>query len=305
MATKVPAKSILKQQPAQPKPSDEQKAKAEQDRHNLDVALQHAYLIQHQKDVQAQILKSIETLMDLPSSSTFTTIDATRFTLLVQQFQPSDLDALVEERVIDGRCGYALCSNAPRSSALGEGAAWKLGKGGGDYCTATCAKKMLYVKTQLSEVPAWERDPTRHIPIKLHEDDRPAANTSADQVRHNARQKQIASEDLALERGEKAASLRPKQVMADRIVEKRTVTYKPLSSIDSAAVSHTAIEGYEPKRSLKFTKQDDSDDSDDEGEEDIAGHDADDAMTEALFGSVDEGTRSDGMVISMWNGKED
>ncbi|KAK5117891.1 hypothetical protein LTR85_008665 [Meristemomyces frigidus] len=271
MATKVPVKSILKQQPTQPKPTDEEKAKAEKDRHNLNIALQHAYLIQHQKDVQAQILTSIETLLDLPSSLPFTAQDANTFTTLVQQFQPSDLDALAEERRIDGKCGYALCSNVPRSSKLGDSASWKLSKGASDFCSAACARKSLYVKTQLSEVPAWERDPSRPLTIKLHEDDRAAEDRRPDSKSRSARP-QVANdgEDLALERGEKTASLRPKQVMADRIVEKRTVTHKPLSSLDSAAVSHTAIEGYEPRRSTKSVgKRDDSDDSEeDDGIED-------------------------------------
>ncbi|KAK4544078.1 hypothetical protein LTR36_004576 [Oleoguttula mirabilis] len=284
MATKVPVKSILKQ-PAPPKPTDEDKAKAEKDRHNLNLALQHAYLIQHQKDVQAQILTSIETLLDLPSSPIFTAQDANTLISLVQQFQPSDLDALAEERRIDGRCGYALCANAPRYAKLGESASWKLSKGASDFCSAACARKSLYVKTQLGEVPAWERDPTRTLTIKLHQDDRPVEDQAPDgKSRVSGRQVANDGNDLALERGEKTASLRPAQVMTDRIVEKRTVAHKPLSSLSNTAVSHTAIEGYEPRRTALSGKREDSDDSDDDDNDD----DHDDKMAEELFDGVDE-----------------
>lgn len=265
-------KSILKQQPTQPKPTDEDEAKAEKDRHNLNLALQHAYLIQHQKDVEAQILGAVETLIDLPSSPTFTAEEAKIFTTLVRQFQPSDLDALAEERRIDGRCGYALCSNAPRSSKLGENASWKLSKGASDFCSAACTRKSLYVKTQLSEVPAWERDPTRTVAIKLHEDDRPVED-STPVARISAAKQQVANDhaDLALERGEKTASLRPKQVMTDRIVEKRTVTHKPLSSLNSTTVSHIAIEGYEPRqRTTSSGRRAESDDTDEDNDDEDA-----------------------------------
>lgn len=50
-----------------------------------------------------------------------------------------------------------------------------------------------------------------------------------------------------MERGEPPASVRPQQVMADAIVEKPQTHFKPLSSVQGAALSSTAIEGYEPQ----------------------------------------------------------
>jgi len=314
MATKVPVKSILKQQskPAATTPSDEQKAKTEKDRHNLNIALQHAYLIQNQKDVQAQILSSIESLLDFPSTSSPTTQEASRFTNLVSQFQPSDLDALVEERRIDGRCGYALCRCTPRSQTMGDSASWKLGKNAADFCSSSCARKSMYIKTQLSEVPTWERDPTIPVRIQLHEDDRSPTSAGTDGARQ--RQQQVANdEELALERGEKAASFRPKQVMTDRIVEKRNVTHKPMSGLSSAAVSHTAIEGYEPRVKAKGGKRDNSDDSDEDEEVSLNDDDDDAENDEGLFDNIDSrgvsaraaSSTTGGQVWETRNWKED
>lgn len=273
MAAKVPIRSILKH--VAPKPpstiTDEQKAKTQKDRKNLNLALQHAYLIQHQKDVSDKVLSSIETLLDYPPTTPPSAQDATRFLDLAKQFQPSDLDALVEERVIDGRCGYALCSKVPRSVAMGGSAAWKLGKGAADFCSAVCARKNAYIKTQLSEVPAWERDPSVAIRITLPEEDRPIATNGPTNTDSRAQTPPNDNADeLALERGEKAASFRPKQVMTDHIVEKRTTSYKPVSSVQGAALSSSAIEGYEPKakgrgKANRWGEVEDSDDDEGHG----------------------------------------
>ena len=296
MAAKVPAKSILKKPSMQPKISDK-------DRHNLNLALQHAYLIQHQKDVDAQILASIETLLEIPASSAFTPEEVRTFTTLVQLYQPSDLDALIEERRIDGHCGYALCRNAPRSATLGESASWKLGKGAASFCSAKCTRKMLYVKTQLSEVPAWERDPTVPVHVRLHEDDRPAEERALPNMKQYRVANRNDGDDLALERGEKSASLRPKQVIADKIVENRNVVHKPMSSLNSAAISSTAIEGYEPKRSALSAKHEDS--SDDSEDEDDGG-----GAEQLLNGTHERGygaqdSQHEGAVTQVWVGSRD
>ena len=72
-----------------------------------------------------------------------------------------------------------MCSQAPRAQTLGSSAAWKLKAGAGDFCSNTCARKALYLKAQLSEVPAWEREHGHRVEILLHEDDRPAEDADA------------------------------------------------------------------------------------------------------------------------------
>ena len=257
MATKVPVKSILKQ--TGPNPNDAEATSA-RDQKNYTLALQHAYKIQSQKDWQTRILNAIQVLLDYPTSSKTTeTREASKFLLLIQPFQPSDLDALIEERGVDGKCGWTLCSNQPQSVTLGKDAEWKVGKFKMGFCSNGCAKKMAFMKTQLSEVPVWERDPSITISITLPDGVvAAAAETEAGKSMPNGNDVANGINELALERGEKATSFRPKQVMMDQIVEKANVEHKPLSSVHSADVSSTAIEGYEPRNKTKvgFVEED-------------------------------------------------
>lgn len=268
MAAKVPAKSILKQPklPTRTDAVDESKAKAEKDQKNLAIALHHARRIQDQKDVQSQILQSIEFLIDVPQAKVFTREEAQVFISRVQQFQPSDLDDLAEERRIDGRCGYVLCANEPRIKT-GNRPSWMASQNSTDYCSNECLRKAMYVKTQLSSIPAWEREPGQQPSIILHENDRSSAAEARETERlrrlQHAREGQ---EALAEERGETTASFRPQQVMKENVVEKRTVAYQPLSSIHGSSISHTAIEGHEPRsrRGKKAMGTSDSDSSDED-----------------------------------------
>ncbi|KAK0289136.1 hypothetical protein LTR54_011688 [Friedmanniomyces endolithicus] len=269
MATRVPVRSILKNQPKPTAPTTTPEAlQAEKDRHNYALALQHAHRIQDQKDWDLRILHAIEVLLDYPSSTPATAQEANNFVSLVRLFQPSDLDALVEERVIDGKCGYALCANKPRCVTMGREAEWR----------------SMGVRAQLSVIPAWEREAGCHPVIVLHEDDRALVAGRRSAVPGNsamttnpptvaAKSKHVDDDDLALERGEKATSFRPRQVMTDRIVEKAVPTYKPLSSVSGTVVSSTAIEGYEPKEhkakrdmTADNAESDDGDDDEDEGD---------------------------------------
>ncbi|KXS98916.1 hypothetical protein AC578_7454 [Pseudocercospora eumusae] len=276
----LPLKSILKQPNKKTPPvTDEQKAQAEKDRKNLNIALAHAYRIQQQKDAQAHILHSITLLIDLPAASAFTSNEAITFVEHVRIFQPSDLDSLVEERRVDGRCGYTLCLNKPRIQTMGTSAEWKLKKGMSDYCSNECAKKNLFIKTQLSEIPAWERAPEQQPEIQLHADDRSPDDDAAVRRANRAarvdawRQKVADEKELAAERGETTASFRPKQVMADGIVEKQP-SKKPPRAPDADDIEHEAraIEGFTPRQlgrdPWSKTKADTDDDDDDENEED-------------------------------------
>ncbi|EGP88209.1 uncharacterized protein MYCGRDRAFT_109300 [Zymoseptoria tritici IPO323] len=260
MASTTPLKSILRPQPPRkkkvPEVTEEQKAQIEKDKRNLDLALKHAHRIQYQKDVEATILNSTIALLDFPSSSTFTAREALAFTTLVKNFQPSDYDSLIEERRIDSKCGYVLCPQAPRAITLGASAAWKLKKGAGDWCSDHCAKKALYVRTQLSEVPAWERVPQQVPDIQLHADDAPPEDDPlvrrakrAERV-NEWRTKVADDEELAAERGEKTASFRPNQVMSEAVVEKKVTgrAKAPEMEGDLFAMPGGLIEGYAPRK---------------------------------------------------------
>ena len=266
MATKkTPGKSILKQ-PAKP-PQAEQaaaddaaKAEAEaaaQKKRHFDIAIKHALLIDHQRKTQDQVLNHIEILLDFPRSSHPTTQDAVQFLQLVAIFQPSNFDELVEERRIDRKCGYPLCANEPRGLHLKESETWKLKKGAADWCSNECMRKGFYIKAQLGEVPAWERVPGQQPPVVLHEDDRhltPTPIVEADQAKSQHIKQRVAERsELAMERGEQAASLRPDQVMVDFIVEKTPTAMQPPTETKVKFASSTAIEGYEPKSDVLNT----------------------------------------------------
>lgn len=245
MATNLPARSILKQPTPSPTPTDEAKAAAETHRKNLSIALRHANLIQQRKDLELRIFANIETLLEFPSITPFSPVDATRFVSLIRTFQPSDYDNLIDERRIDGKCGYCLCSKQPRCVSMGASAAWKVkGKGAESYCSDGCARKALYVKTQLSGVPAWEREGGGNPRVVLHPDDRGGAATGSRALVVSGGSD--ARQELARERGDTRRSFRPKQVMSDVVIESAGSVNAVGDTVDVVNTSHTAIEGYEP-----------------------------------------------------------
>lgn len=275
MDTIIPGKSILKQRTIKPDvtEADERKAKAERDKRNLDIALHHAYKIQNRKDAEAQILDSVIKLIDIPAANQFTAREATMFLELILSFQPSDFDNLVEERRIDGKCGYALCPNPPRRESL----MLKIKPGSADWCSDVCARKGLYVKAQLSSVPVWERGSSQKPDVQLPEADQKKADELSESLEASAirkanravrveawRQKIVADdqlEDLAAERGESVHSFRPGQILTDGIIERKTSSKsaKPPELEEDLDATFDAIEGYQPKRK-EDDKNSDSDD---------------------------------------------
>ncbi|KAJ6780929.1 hypothetical protein PWT90_06837 [Aphanocladium album] len=186
-----------------------------------EIAIQHAKVLQHRKDLEADILDSLVLLSEYPlvrgpqySASRPAASDVAAFRTHVRLFQPSDYDDLIEERNVNGLCGYTLC---PRPHIqTGPGGEWTL-TGAGDivkrkdverWCSQACARRALYVKVQLNETAAWERAGIPDIHIDLLDEDkltsemekatRQLANL---QIEEQARQNRDA-EALALERGD-------------------------------------------------------------------------------------------------------
>ncbi|TKA31411.1 hypothetical protein B0A50_02257 [Salinomyces thailandicus] len=261
-STQVPIKSILKSATTSLDNQQNDKTRAQKDRENLTIALKHAHLIQHQKNLQALILSAIETLLDFPPLNSTTTPTSppptppqTQLLNLLSPFQPSDLDDLVTERRIDGKCGYALCPNPPRSSTAPS---WKLKPNTAinpsDYCSKPCQFRTQHIRDQLSPIPAWERDPSQP-PIRIRLLDEPEEPTNptkpvatATEAHHDG---SGPHKILAAERADNPTSTRPARVLSPFIVEKAPKPFVPkVSSLGSAKVSSTAIEGYEPRRRL-------------------------------------------------------
>ena len=142
---------------------------------NRDLALYHAHLIQQRKDVEAIIIAAIENLIDFPQSPASKTDrptpkDAAGAKELLKDFQPSDYDSLIEERNINGKCGYILCPLPHRVENTSARFRIVHGQQKGDellkvvekskleqWCSEECARKALYIRVQLSEIPAWSR----------------------------------------------------------------------------------------------------------------------------------------------------
>ncbi|KAK6440571.1 hypothetical protein LTR95_003197 [Oleoguttula sp. CCFEE 5521] len=284
MSLKVPVKSILKPSTltaeAIVSANDPDFETSTAHSRNMTIALQHANLLQHRRDLSVQILSSIETLLDYPPGATAAPRDASDFLSRISFFQPEDFDELIEERRIDGKCGYALCANPHRGQkAAVKSADWKLGKGKANFCSEECVAKAKFIRAQLSHIPAWERVPGQTPSVRLPESEshlmgQQKANVDG-QAAQKTQQRIAGNEELAMERGEQAISLLPGRVMTDQIVEK--TTRAPPSKVQFAAfaaegtaVNPDTIEGYHPRfdRLTGLPSRHAVNESDDEDQED-------------------------------------
>ncbi|EGD84369.1 hypothetical protein H112_08073 [Trichophyton rubrum D6] len=160
--------------------SSQYRGKGSPDPRHMAIALHHARQIQSRKELELQILSHIETLMELPTTPGATVEspsaeDVSTFFSAIACFQPSDYDNLIQERNIDGSCGYTLCPKPRRkdNSKGGYRIVWgSKGSGPGGrgkdmkvvqkeklemWCSEECAERAMYIKVQLSEKPASER----------------------------------------------------------------------------------------------------------------------------------------------------
>ena len=277
MAPNNELKSILKKSSAHSAPSTSTAVKVltKEDR-DRETALYHAALIQQQKDVEMEILDATERLIDFPLNATSTAAkpalsDVTLFKELLQLFQPSDYDILIEERNINDHCGYALCPS-PRIRDGGRGTYRLLGTSGKakdfkvvrkeeleKWCSDDCAKRAMYVKVQLSERPAWERAASSQR-IELLNEEKSEAEKREAQLAEELRRLNISREEkrnqssaqLAAERGDRGAVAQHGRVDIT-IREKEVTGVVKAPSLDDDAMDTTMtgmtmnLEGYTPK----------------------------------------------------------
>ena len=232
-----------------------------------DIALQHARVLQHRKDLEAQILDSVILLSEFPlerdggdppySAAHPALSDAATFKSHVRLFQPSDHDDLVEERNVNGLCGYALCGRPRRDP--GRGGEWAFTSRGdivkrrelGMWCSQDCKKRSLYVKVQLNETAAWERAGAPDIKIDLLDEE--AAETDEDRAARklgelkleDQRQAARDSAVLALERGETTSNLQPDKVKVQ--LKEKDVKPPPDIADFGDDDDHMKVEGYKSK----------------------------------------------------------
>lgn len=228
-----------------------------------EIAMAHAKLLQHRKELEAEILDSLVLLSEYPlvrtpphSASNPAPSDVSGFKTHVRLFQPSDYDDLIEERNVNELCGYTLCGK-PRRKA-GAGGEWKLTSSGGIvkrkdiemWCSPACAKRALFVKVQLNETAAWERAGIPDIQIELLGEDK-SAETEADKATRQLgelkieEQRQAAKDAkaLALERGDRSAGESADKVKV-LLKEKETKAPEPEDTSTQAEDDHLRIEGH-------------------------------------------------------------
>ncbi|RYP37206.1 hypothetical protein DL767_003025 [Monosporascus sp. MG133] len=310
---KAPPKGILKKPTVTASPSPSPSASAspspQQKPDPREIAIQHAKIIHDRRALEDTITDSIILLAKLPTSkepssspsqttrtTTTTTAssstndyseqDAELFKSHVRLFQPSDYDALIEERNALGSCGYGLCGR-PRT---------RLGPGAGDYkllnwgrrdfaivpraeaerwCSRRCARRAMYVKVQLSETAAWERAGIETIRIELLEEqqdaeqerqrrqkvpekekgedeDAAAAAAAAQVARDETDRRQKAAKDamdLALERGDTDKKRAAKRRINVTIREKKVVAEvrEPSLAAGGGDDGHLVLDGYKTK----------------------------------------------------------
>ncbi|KAH6677920.1 DUF408 domain-containing protein [Plectosphaerella plurivora] len=227
-----------------------------------EVAIQHARILQQRKDLELQILSSIEVLSFFPqvrspeyTSSNPAQADAAGFKAHVRLFQPGDYEDLIEERNANNLCGYTLCPNPkPKPS---PGGAWKLVNVGRPdfqivdkkelerWCSAACKKRALYVKVQLNETAAWERIGIPDIGIEMYEETKPPAPDSSQKQPSEVKTAEDAAA-LALERGDVGAtSSRMMNLTIREKVVQRPAEF-PQGGDSDDEDSAMAIEGYTP-----------------------------------------------------------
>ncbi|MCJ1366044.1 hypothetical protein MMC16_005169 [Acarospora aff. strigata] len=252
------------------------------DHPNYDTILQRADQIQRRKDAEQQILAATEALLDTGSDSegglSHESVVAVKGYLKL--FQPSDYDSLIEERNINGKCGYMLCARSPRSENTEARFRIITGKGNGEnafkvvsrkkleqWCSEHCAKKGLYLRVQLSEEPAWLRaEGVNGEPVLLEEVE--AKENNEVDVIHLAKaiqgmDLQAASEQmaraldaLAVERGE-VVNLGTSSALGEVVIHENLTTSAGESiDLDLNDVSHyESIEGYKPQGAHRTTGQ--------------------------------------------------
>jgi hypothetical protein len=284
MATSAGPKSILKKYPATTGTTREDR--------NREVALYHAHLIQQRKDIELSILLNLETLIDYPlatapyDASNPSPVDAQNFLDLIQQFRPSDYDDLIVERNINEHCGYSLCPKARVTD--GAGGKYRLvGKYGkakdfnivekGEvekWCSEACAKRALYIRVQLSDTPAWERETSNGTNIELYkeplkEQQITGGLAKVDLGESAALERKQDATDLALERGDKG--LAAKQGLVDVVIKEKIIENAPRAPSlvdndlsDRLDTLHLNLEGHTTKfGSERQRRQNDEDEEED------------------------------------------
>jgi RNA polymerase II-associated protein 2 len=272
---------------------------------HLEIALHHANIIEQQKKTETDILRSIITLLDYPTRPDADPArpspdEAAAFCNFLVPFQPSDYDALIEERNAADRCGYALCPKPPKKAPSTAPFQFVETEAGVEivekrklevWCSDDCARRALYIKVQLNEEPAWTRrggigkielladnedEHHKALPLRLKDDSRaksePVQGPDEADEEDAWAAREGALDELARERGEVPGQ--PTKATSELLkpdIQERTDVAAPVSpfqQVEHGPNSHLAIEGHVPKKDAKKGLNEADDDSAEEGDGD-------------------------------------
>lgn len=270
-------KSILKQ----PSTAQGFPRLSPQEARHRETALFHADLIQQQKDVESQILFATETLLDFPPSSDCNPAhpsqeDTAAAKPLLRLFQPSDFDALIEERNIDNKCGYIFCSKPNRQQDTDARLRILQIKGEGkrslkfvdrhlleQWCSDECGRRALFVRFQLSEDPAWLRMAGRVGDVTFLPDEGNVANAVDDALTTQLQQLETttpaddmadALSQLAIERGDRQPHSQKSALVDVNIHENAVSQDRKLVDFNNSTEQQDSIEGYVSRFSIDKSK---------------------------------------------------
>jgi RNA polymerase II-associated protein 2 len=283
-----PLKSILKKPKSAP-PAEVAPPSPAADLDFQRIALQHARILQQHKDLEARVFEAVNTLLDYPLQPPDTSspaadpspTDAETFRQLIRIFQPTDYDDLTEERNIAGKCGYALCPNARRT--LPEAGEFKLRNAGRKnfdivrtkdlekWCSDDCARRALYLRVQLAESPAWERDGDSRFRIELLGEsqggERDALAEQVEKLKLAERERELKATNLAVERGEKRSKVPATGLSFDIPIREKPSSGSAVAPIPEPPGRevrpedvHRVVEGYVVKRSGQQPDEESDDD---------------------------------------------
>jgi len=239
---------------------------ANKDTRLREIAIHHANIIQHQKDVENQIFESLEALIDYPLSTNGTAADPSAsdvegFRTLVTSFRPRDFDELIKERNLADKCGYVFCPRSPtvdnakgKSRILGKSSIQNFKIVDADkiarWCSDDCALRAVHISFQLNEEPAWLRSESSSSQIVPLTGDITTTSSQVSAKTHSTNVEQLRKDlkILALERGDKASSNIP-SLLSSTIVEKESVEAPspPSTSEKYDEIAHGMVEGYQPQ----------------------------------------------------------
>ena len=242
-------------------------------------ALYHAKIIQQRKDIEARILRCLENLLELPSSSTADSShpsaeDLETLSTNLSLFQPADFDELIHERSITDKCGYVFCPNPNKKqrtnakyriirSRKGNFSEPNIVKTSDleKWCSEDCSRRAQYLRAQLDEEPAWTRQLSKDRQLRVLCN---RTNDNEGAIVCNMEELHLASdvgasrdEALALERGEAGAVEKSARLVTLR--ENASLNPEEHSDGFDQLEPHEVIEGYQtraPGPHSKFEPQD-------------------------------------------------